>query len=476
MSSTRTTPAEILKGIEVAPPSPKELSIKERVERIKDEDTRADRNKLQKMDVATLRRTTFALLERDLKLLEKFPLKDLNTECLRRIRAYTDHCDPNGWYTLNYKQFDEGKTEGELTHETNVGLGEILVDASIDKVLVRRKEGGIVAGHRGIQGGRVCFLDDQNNYLATLTGDQFKILPNVSEEDEEKLELQATLENSIRESGEEAVRAIDWDQLPPELLAIRPVPKIPTGVAMTNVALEAKLEGYRPGEGEKIMDYSFNVCREFNIPPPVFWELVRRECNYDPHALNRDSKAGGMGQFLESTWEGFIKYCQQKGVHPSEWGSEPLTQDSRFNPYIAIYATAWYMKETQEKMKIDTRPPEEQAVLYYLAHHEGQAGAARYLHFLEIMAKSDYATPEAIRAFAKDHPEEFSRLAQGALDARQWRRIKIGNTLSEKDRAAPPPQPNEFRGLPGFLNVFYGVSKGVGEIARISQIGQKKAA
>jgi hypothetical protein len=103
---------------------------------------------------------------------------NLKDETARRIKAYTKDSG-DGWFAIDYEKL--GADKNNLTHELYVGLGDILLDPEIQEILVE-KGGEKIKAHRGIvpngkhYSGRVAFLDENNDYVATHTGDKFRIL------------------------------------------------------------------------------------------------------------------------------------------------------------------------------------------------------------------------------------------------------------------------------------------------------------
>jgi flagellum-specific peptidoglycan hydrolase FlgJ len=77
-----------------------------------------------------------------------------------------------------------------------VGLGEILLDPSIKEIEVIRA-GRKIKGQRGTKSGRVCFLDENGNYIATYSGDKFRIR-SLKTLEKESLEKELENENNAR--------------------------------------------------------------------------------------------------------------------------------------------------------------------------------------------------------------------------------------------------------------------------------------
>ncbi len=149
-------------------------------------------------DIATLTKSVESV-RYDVSLLEgkenTDKIKSIKAETARRINAYTTGVSDD-WYTLNYSKV--GTDEAGHSHETFIGLGDILLDPSIKEILIE-KEGKIIHAVRGTvtsgkHRGRVGFVDKSNQeYVATHDNDKFKILSDVeidkTESDEAFLKL-----------------------------------------------------------------------------------------------------------------------------------------------------------------------------------------------------------------------------------------------------------------------------------------------
>jgi lysophospholipase L1-like esterase len=116
-------------------------------------------------------------------------INNLKEETARRLRAYTDEIG-NDWHKLNYQRV------GGHEHEYGIGLGDILLDPSITDILVKKTSGEVIKAHRGkvsggMHNGRIGFLDEQGHYVATFSGDRFRILSDkelTKEEYKKKIE------------------------------------------------------------------------------------------------------------------------------------------------------------------------------------------------------------------------------------------------------------------------------------------------
>ena len=167
-----------------------------------------DRKKLADSEITDIRGNSRILIEKEQ---DKSPLEqvlNLKKETTRRIRAYTDSAD-NEWYTLNYERL--GSDKNGLSHEFNVGLGEILLDPDIKDLLVLKQDGSLIKAHRGVvpdgynAAGRLGFLNENNEYVATFTGDKFRILSG-DEMDIEKYLAQYQEDEKIRIANKETFK------------------------------------------------------------------------------------------------------------------------------------------------------------------------------------------------------------------------------------------------------------------------------
>lgn len=140
--------------------------------------TARDRGTLQAEEISNIRYKSKLLTATEKSETEEDKIRNLKEETARRIRVYTDNFDGE-WHTLNYEQMGED-SEGK-SHELNVGLGDILLDPDIQNIAVMTKSGELIKGKKGVatngpRTGDVGFLDENGDYIATYTGDKFKIL------------------------------------------------------------------------------------------------------------------------------------------------------------------------------------------------------------------------------------------------------------------------------------------------------------
>lgn len=162
------------------PPGSMHGSVLEKVNGISEEVANKDLEKLGNVPIKELRGSKLFLEEEKADKKEK--ALSVKGETIRRIKAYTR--EQNGeWYKIDYSKLDSVKKDEVYgwTHEMDTGLGEILLDPDITDILVERN-GQIIKARRGVvpagqsSAGRVAFLDENGMYVATHSGDRFRIL------------------------------------------------------------------------------------------------------------------------------------------------------------------------------------------------------------------------------------------------------------------------------------------------------------
>ncbi|MBI5754524.1 hypothetical protein HZA40_05295 [Candidatus Peregrinibacteria bacterium] len=178
----------------------------DRIKAAPEESAEKDRQKLKDAEIKTIRFKSRFLKGKADKEDEATQAAGVKEETEKRIKAYSDKSDEK-WYTLNYQNL--GSDKRGRSHEMNIGLGDILLDPDIKEILVKKKGGEVIKAHRGVvpgrqmYAGRQAFLDANNSYVATLTGDSFRILSN----DETDFKDQKALKKYLSEfSADEKVR------------------------------------------------------------------------------------------------------------------------------------------------------------------------------------------------------------------------------------------------------------------------------
>jgi len=183
---------------------------------------------------------------------------------------------------------------------------------------------------------------------------------------------------------------------------------------------------YNPNmsEGENIYEYSRAVLNKHGMGSMIstIWGMVRRESSFNPFLKNSGSAATGLGQPMYDTWKTFvpsalksndalikevIKGQKHKGIeYPNSNRTAQIDLSthafgpkrdylnySRCNPYLNIYHTIIYAKETILRYKNNLNPPidirrmsaYDQVRMLYLSHHEGHSGGPSWINFLRGM-------------------------------------------------------------------------------------------
>lgn len=283
----------------------------------------------------------------------------LREETTRRIAIYSKEYS-NGWHTLDYSSVN-------LEHEMGVGLGDILLDPTIQAIEVNKNSQRTICKRGIAPNGRLGFLDENGSYMATFTGDKFRILSNddlselefakkYKEEEEarknykpvyEQEKLTYSVSGGPRANGEirngggiENLKhnllnyVIPRDEIlaqysPEGLTTLNEIRRLHneffenpgTGDAAKKNAymnkhnqLSAKLQNLiskipievRKEEIENQITYAKKVAEEFGFPPALLLAIIATESSYNPLSIHKTttSTASGLFQFLNSTWEG----------------------------------------------------------------------------------------------------------------------------------------------------------------------------
>ncbi len=407
------------------------------VESLSDEIRQKDFTTFQGMISSDIRKKSHIVTSIEGKTDDKEIQETTREECKRRIATYTDGIDSEGFFKINYQKV------GGYDHEMGVGLGDICISPDITKLAVFiAEENRYVIAERGVAyNNRPCFKYN-GSYLATFTGDKFKILDNAEISDPKeyvsKLNEQIQARNQFVEHEKKYesfaystslnlnANKLNMDSLIAnnESLGSKYRP-------FTDEEIIQKLNKYREqNDGQQILNYLNEVCtKEFShIDPAIVKAMVRIEDGYWNPSLKykgkKNSDATGLGQFLGGTWEGFLDWCEKNNMQNSElakrWESYPPRRE---DPYAMMFAIPWLMnKYTYNRMaKHDTKeikfkdlPIHEQAFVYYLGHHEGTPTYA--LRFMEEMEKNGHTTISEMESAYNANPSKYRALInKGAL-------------------------------------------------------------
>lgn len=171
----------------------------EKVEKIEETLVKSDYEKLRSATIEDIRFNSGFLVPNDKEADDNSKAKNLKQETSRRIRAYTSSYDKD-WYSIDYSKM--GADSKDRSHENFIGLGDILLDPDIKEIMVDRG-GQVIKATRGTvpsgkHTGRVGFLDESGNYVATHTGDKFRILSESETNFEDSTSL-ATYVSSVKD-------------------------------------------------------------------------------------------------------------------------------------------------------------------------------------------------------------------------------------------------------------------------------------
>lgn len=247
----------------------------------------------------------------------------LKEETARRLQAYTDRQD-NGWFVLNYSQM--GRDTNGITHELGVGLGDILLDPDITDVLIEQ-DGQLIKAHRGTatngqHKGRLGFLDENNNYVATFTSDRFKILTNTETDTTSETALASY---TAKVQAEEKTRADHKPSFQAEMREYTPLSETITYKEGAVVAdTDITVNTLREAEGESAKGASTlnklvgrkNTAKivgfaaaKIGVPAEIIWTTMYRETGgrFDPNYYGDGGKALGLGHMHRPGWNTVIK-------------------------------------------------------------------------------------------------------------------------------------------------------------------------
>lgn len=199
------------------------------VEQIEDNKAKADEELIRQASIKDLRRRSRLLNTKpETEESQIDQITNLKDETARRLRAYTSTRDDK-WYTLNYEKFGSDSTG--TSHEMGIGLGDILLDNDIEEVLIARQGKETIKGHKqiitnGPHKGRVGFADETGRYIATHTGDKFRILSdketNIGNETEVQTYVTKLQEHeTARETAKIETRRSNRDFYEPEGLPFK---------------------------------------------------------------------------------------------------------------------------------------------------------------------------------------------------------------------------------------------------------------
>jgi len=142
-------------------------------------DVEKDKDEKDPVTIEDIRFNSKLLTEKEGKTFEE-KKNSLKEETARRLKLYTTP-ESDGWFKLDYEKL--GRDKHGMSHELYVGLGDILLDPTIQTIAIHRfnkesKQWETIKAKRGYARNRPSFVDENGEYIATRTGDKFRVLSN----------------------------------------------------------------------------------------------------------------------------------------------------------------------------------------------------------------------------------------------------------------------------------------------------------
>jgi hypothetical protein len=188
----------------------------------------------------------------------------------------------------------------------------------------------------------------------------------------------------------------------------------------------------------------------------LYDRIIAAESGGNPYAKNPNSSAGGLGQFIDSTWLDTVKRNRPDIAHGRS-DQEILALKS--NPQLSRDMTAAYANQNVDYLRsrgFDASPGNT-----YLAHFAGPGGAATVLAHPDAPVTALLA-PSAIQA------NPFLRNMTGA-DLMRWASTRVGGQESPSAQpaapalsaqtASPAPQMDQANVLRAFLALSGGMQQ-----------------
>ncbi|MFA6917682.1 MAG: hypothetical protein WC285_02495 [Candidatus Gracilibacteria bacterium] len=335
-------------------------------------------------DEATLRGETVEEIRYNSRLLKKneanetpeVQVASLKEETARRMRAYTTDSG-DGWFSLDYAKFGADKTG--LTHELNIGLGDVLLDPDVKEVVIEQN-GQVIRAHRGIVAsgryvGRIGFLDDKNDYVATYTGDKFRILSDA------KMQTVGYVAEVTKEDASRATNREVFKRSPDVQFAVNENPvtmkddisltttyKSESGrdvqVAVTNQTITDAERECATQAGKitdvvaertnlmKILNY---IAAEVGVPASAILAIIYRETGVTfPGPKDGDGgRAFGMGQFHGGSWAEQKKDSKFSELVGKVIKEDPTDAKRGGNIFVDLVGIAICLKKASEIFGVD---------------------------------------------------------------------------------------------------------------------------
>lgn len=306
--------------------------------------------------------------------------------------------------------------------EWNIGAGDML-PPTVRQITVTDTKGNVRTSTRrvGLKGG---FFDDEG-YIPVFSGYIVKIRQLFSEA--ELANLRKPNGKWDREKYKERYDADDQKYLKKRYQKTYGIEWKGERIDAETVERLQRKSGFERGENltallERKPNYKEAATKAtelYGVPTNTIFAFIKYESAFNEYAAARTSSARGLGQFLDNTWEGFIKDIKKDGhkdhalyakmMSDPEWGKRD-PREWRFNPEVSIHAVAWYTEKNALALHIEFSD----TFNLYMAHHEGAGGYQAYQRY---------------RTLTDSHPDwSREKLGHAAhLAGFQMDRIRAGN-------------------------------------------------
>ncbi len=271
----------------------------------------------------------------------------LKEETARRLRAYTSQI--GDWFTLDFRKIGSDK-KVKLTHENNIQLGDILVDADIQTILIQRGDGTVIKATRGVgedggYKGRVGFFDGNKRFVPVFSGDKFRILSDrenietysdwVDSEDYHRGEHKNSYQTqrgsaSTFSRKEDALKAAKKLSYNPNDI------KVPTQTMVE----DAKKECSRDRSGNAVKNYYLALAKEnmmeivkycaaeTGVPIELILVTMKKESGFILGIVGDHGAAIGLGQLHEPVFK-FVRAKAQFGEIMARFTDKPVGKIKR---------------------------------------------------------------------------------------------------------------------------------------------------
>lgn len=175
----------------------------------------------------------------------------------------------------------------------------------------------------------------------------------------------------------------------------------------------------------------YNTATNLGIDPNYAKVIVGRESSFDPYAQNSKSSAGGLYQFIDSTWnEMFAKYGEKYNLVNDKY-------DARSNAILG----ALFTKENKDYLEKYLKRPVTNQELYY-AHFLGKEGAYKFIKGLTANAGAQFDIGMSTGDVLKYNPQ--LKAGSTFADVRDYLGISAlsPSKVSENISSITPAKPN----------------------------------